>query len=115
MKNKIADILGLSSSVICLIHCLLPVFLVSGMLGLSHWLHNPIVEIVLIGVAIFSVSQIWKSIRGSFLMWFFIFGLLLLSLGIFFHGFQWGSILMIGGGILLSSSHLYHLFLFKRA
>lgn len=84
------------------------------MLGLSHWLHNPIVEIALIGVAIFSVSQIWKSIRGSFLMWFFIFGLLLLSLGIFFHGFHWGSILMIGGGILLSSSHLYHLFLFKR-
>jgi hypothetical protein len=63
------DMLGISASVLCAVHCsLLPVLLTVGALGGLSWLRHPLVEVVFIMLslllAFFSLLPSWRKAHG---------------------------------------------------
>lgn len=66
-KNTTYDIIALSSSLICAVHCAaVPIVLSFSSLAGLHFLHNPFIEWSFIGVAIvFVFISLWPSYKKT--------------------------------------------------
>ena len=66
LKNPNLDLAGLFTSTLCALHCTaVPVLLSFGFIESSHWLHNELIEMVVIGsglvIAFFSLFKEFKK------------------------------------------------------
>ncbi|WP_452219055.1 MerC domain-containing protein [Lacinutrix undariae] len=66
-KNLTLDIIALSSSLVCAIHCaLLPVLLSFSSLSGLYFLNNPLIEWSFIGLSlIFILTSLWPSYKSK--------------------------------------------------
>ena len=90
-KGSHIDILGLSASVLCAIHCVsMPFILSAGALGSTQFITNPFIEITLILVSVvFGYSVIKKGYlnhsKKSIVALFVISSIFLIVFGIIIH------------------------------
>ncbi len=115
MKKHISKInwetLGASASTICLIHCLITPFIISffPLLG-SHFLHNELLEILLIGLGvIIGSATLWKGYRQhhgrKIALYILLVAVVLLSIG-FLHVSPLIELTHIIGSLVLASAYV---------
>ena len=74
MNKKSADILGITSAVLCIVHCLImPALIIYGVADkqvLAGWEHLDWIFIIISGTAVFIANQHEHQHGLSFAMWF---------------------------------------------
>lgn len=107
------DILGISTSVLCALHCsILPIMMSLGLLQGMEWMHNLYVEVIFLSLSL--VFAFWALIHGYRNIHGNILVILLAALGfsIFILGHfvlrEYEILLSTSGGILLCVAHLYN-------
>lgn len=111
IKNQTFDIIALSSSFICAIHCAaMPILLSFSSLSSLHFLHNPLIEWSFIGLGIlFVFVSLWpsyrKTHRRSRPLLIAAFGFILIALGRLHFGGIWEAVNTVGGALLVSVAH----------
>lgn len=115
LMNEIWDRVGISTSVICVIHCLLTPFLVIflpfvGSTLVHGWFHTVVVAIA-VPVA---VGALWSGYRRhhqrAVLIWGALgFAAIAGALGVRHQSGWWESGFMIGAGISLSAAHFLNI------
>ncbi|MEX0811696.1 MAG: MerC domain-containing protein [Chitinophagales bacterium] len=112
-RKNILDILGISTSVICAVHCILPPVMLSyTALGTFPFIDNIGFEIlILASAAIFAAWSLIPSVKlhhqkGPLLLAFF--GFSLIALAHLSHGNLIEIFMLLLGGIMLSGAHLWN-------
>lgn len=111
IKNQTFDVIALSSSLICAIHCAaVPILLSFSSLSSLHFLHNPLIEWSFIGLGIlFVFVSLWpsyrKTHRRSRPLLIASFGFILIVLGRLHFGEIWEAVNTVGGALLVSVAH----------
>lgn len=108
------DILGLSTSLLCAIHCaVLPLLLSLGYMGQSlQWLDHPLFELC---VALLTSVFVYASlVRGYFkgnvrrhTLFIALFGLLLVIIHHFLG--RWTTLAVVSGGLLIALAHFQNI------
>ena len=85
-KKKILDFLGISASIICAVHCILPPVLISySAFNFLPFLENPLFELILLGSALlFALASLWPSYKDHSVktpLVLAIFAFLIMSIG----------------------------------
>ncbi len=109
--NSLWDRIGISASILCVIHCLLtPVLLVFlplvGATLARGWFHAAIIAIV-VPVAMFALWRGYRLHHYTPIVWLAGFGFLAIGLAVAF-GAEHNAIetgFMVAGGLLLSAAH----------
>lgn len=109
-KRTRLDLAGATASLLCAVHCLaLPLILSAGALGGLHWLHHPVLEGILVALAVAIASwSLWPAYRDGHsnavpgLVAASGFALLALSRGL---GSEAEHYLMAAGGLLIATAH----------
>ena len=111
IKNPSYDIIALSSSLICAIHCaVVPIILSFSSLASLHFLHHPLIEwsFILIGVVFVFVS-LWPSYKkvhhNTRPLFFVALGFGLIALGRLDLNEIWEVLNTVSGAILVSTAH----------
>lgn len=105
------DTAGFFTSMLCAIHCsAVPVLISMGLLNSSTWLHNHMIDWVVIGtgilIALYSlVGDFFKKHRNCMPLIFASFGFIFLLLGMIDHH---GGMLVLSviGGLMVASAHI---------
>lgn len=109
--NINADTAGFFTSMLCAIHCsAVPVLISLGLLGSSTWLHNHMIDWVVIGFGIIIASY---SLLGDFIrkhrnilpLGMALTGFLFLLIGMVEHH-GWMLLFSVAGGLMVASAHL---------
>lgn len=79
MKAKILDVVGLSSAVLCLIHCIVFPLLMILPFGISH---NPYVDLFFFLIGLYIVYRLNKTIDQLFLLFLFWFSVCLIGISV---------------------------------
>jgi hypothetical protein len=109
--NVNPDSAGFFTSMLCAIHCsFIPVMVSLGMLSTSTWLHNHMVDWVVIGLGIvIATYSLWgdyiKSHKNYVPVLMAGFGFLFLLIGMIEHH-GWMLIFSVSGGLLVAASHI---------
>lgn len=111
IKTPTFDIIALTSSLICAIHCaVVPIVLSFSSLSSLHFLHNPLIEWSFIGIGVvFVFVSLWPSYRKAhhnfkpLLVAGIGFGLI--ALGRLDLKEIWESLTTVSGAILVSAAH----------
>ncbi len=107
------DTAGFFTSMLCAIHCSsIPVLISLGLLSSSSWLHNHMIDWVVIGIGILIATY---SLIGDYLklhknltpLLMAGVGFVFLFLGMIEHH-GWMLVFSVVGGLLVASSHLYN-------
>ncbi len=107
------DSAGFFTSMLCAIHCsAVPVLISMGLLSTSTWLHNHMIDWVVIGTGMMIASY---SLVGDFIkkhknftpLIFASFGFIFLLLGMIDHQ-GWMLILSILGGLMVATAHIFN-------
>ncbi len=109
-----ADIAGFFTSMLCAIHCsAIPVFISLGLLSSSHWLHDHMVDWIVIGsgILIAGYSLVGDYIRGHrelkpLIIASIGFGFLFLGM-IEHHG--WMLMFSVLGGLMVAWAHILNM------
>jgi len=107
------DFWGSTASIACAIHCaMLPVLFSFGVMGSHHWFANPWVEIIMLAITSWFIYQslIKGYLSGSSSKTVFslaIVGLVLLVMHYFLG--DYGTLVVVFGGIMVASAHLINL------
>lgn len=105
------DTAGFFTSMLCAIHCsAVPVLISMGLLSSSTWLHNHMIDWVVIGTGILIASY---SLIGDFIrkhrnylpLIFASFGFMFLLLGMIDHH-GWMLVFSVTGGLMVASAHM---------
>ncbi|MFC4220340.1 MerC domain-containing protein [Flagellimonas marina] len=111
IKNPSYDIIALSSSLICAIHCAaVPIVLSFSSLASLHFLHHPLIEwsFILIGIVFVFVS-LWPSYKkvhhSSRPLSLVALGFGLIALGRLDFNEIWEVLNTVSGAILVSAAH----------
>lgn len=112
-KKKILDFLGISASLICAVHCILPPVLISySAFNLLPFLENPVFEFILLGSALlFALISLWPSYKDHSVktpLLLAIIAFSAMSIGLFLHIENVEMISMVLGGGLLAYAHFYN-------
>ena len=106
-----ADTAGFFTSMLCAIHCsAVPVLVSLGLLGSGTWLHNHMIDWVVIGFGIIIASY---SLLGDFIrkhrnilpLGMALTGFLFLLIGMVEHH-GWMLLFSVAGGFMVASAHL---------
>ena len=106
-----ADTAGFFTSMLCAIHCsAVPVLVSLGLLGSGTWLHNHMIDWVVIGFGIIIASY---SLLGDFIrkhrnilpLGMAFTGFLFLLIGMVEHH-GWMLLFSVSGGLMVASAHL---------
>ena len=107
------DTAGFFTSMLCAIHCsLVPVLISMGMLSTTTWLHNHLIDWVVIGfgiiIATYSlIGDYIKRHRNISPLFIAILGFIFLFVGMIEHH-GWMLLFSVLGGLMVASSHLYN-------
>lgn len=113
-KTHKADILGITASLTCAVHCsILPLGIAYGMLGSSFMIGHGFVEsifiVLSIGLASYALYGSYRSNHGNPLpLSLFFLGLALILVGVINHG-NWEIIMATSGGFLIAVAHFYNI------
>ncbi|MBQ4913329.1 MerC domain-containing protein [Maribacter sp. MMG018] len=111
IKNQTFDIIALTSSLICAIHCAaVPILLSFSSLTSLHFLHNPLIEWSFIGLGIlFVFISLWpsykKTHRRSRPLLIAAVGFILIAISRLHFGEIWEAVNTVAGALLVSSAH----------
>src|SRR5262245_14553339 len=113
--NAFWDRLGISASILCVVHCLLtPVALVFlplvGATLVHGWIHSVIIAVV-VPVAVYALWNGYRIHRHSSVIWLAAFGFGAIALAVLFSGGHnsFEAAFMILAGVLLSTAHYKNL------
>jgi chromate transport protein ChrA len=103
--------LGISASVICILHCLLTPALVAlvpllGATGGETWFHAGVIAVV-VPVAAWALWNGYRTHRRQRVLWLGGVGTLLISVAV--AKAEWETPLMIAAGLILSLAHYFNL------
>lgn len=107
------DSAGFFTSMLCAIHCsLVPVLISMGMLSTTTWLHNHLIDWIVIGfgivIATYSlIGDYVKRHRNLTPLLIAILGFVFLFVGMVEHH-GWMLLFSVAGGLMVASSHLYN-------
>ncbi|MCK0160007.1 MerC domain-containing protein [Allomuricauda sp. F6463D] len=113
------DVIALFSSLICAIHCAaVPIVLSFSSMASLHFLHNPIIEWLFIGLAVVFVfvsllPSYRTAHRKSMPLLIATVGFCLIILGRFDFGETWETINTGGGALMVSVAHFVNFKLLK--
>ena len=109
-KSFHADILGISTSTICVIHCsLLPLMMGVGIFESGDWIHSLALELSLLILTIIFASysliqSFFKKHQNKYPILLAILGIGIFCIGLIYHN-SLGLILCSMGGISLATAH----------
>ncbi len=65
IKNNSIDLIAFSSAIICAVHCaVIPIILSFSSLSSLHFLENPLIEWIFIGLGLlFAITSLWSSYK----------------------------------------------------
>lgn len=110
-KTQTYDIIAMTSSLICAIHCAaVPILLSFSYLSSLHFLHNPIIEWSFIGLGIvFVFISLWPSYKkahhNSRPLLIAAVGFGIIALGRLDFSEAWETVNTVSGAILVSVAH----------
>ncbi|MBX3023040.1 MAG: MerC domain-containing protein [Bdellovibrionales bacterium] len=113
--NEFWDRLGISTSILCILHCLLTpvlvVFLPFAGEELAHGWFHWIIVCVVVPVAIWALWNGYRLHRLKRVLWLGSVGLIFVCLALYvgYYDLNYEIILMISGGLLLSMAHFSNL------
>ncbi len=105
------DTAGFFTSMLCAIHCsAVPVLISMGLLSSSTWLHNHMIDWVVIGTGILIASysligDFFRKHRNYLPLIFASFGFMFLLLGMIDHH-GWMLVFSVIGGLMVASAHM---------
>lgn len=112
-KNNILDLLGISTSILCAVHCLLPpILLTFTAAGSLPFLENEFLELIILASA--GVFAAWSLIPSVKIHHHYgplgiaSLGFTLIIAAHFFHSTYFEIGILLAGGILLSSAHFWN-------
>lgn len=114
IKNKTIDVIAITSSIICAIHCAaIPIVLSFSSLSSLHFLENPYIEwtFILLGLA-FVFLSLWPSYKKTHLnkkpLLCAFFGFALIALGRLDFTELWEVSNTVIGAILVATAHYFN-------
>lgn len=109
-NNKILDLLGISASLICAVHCVLPPVLIAfSAAGIIPFLEKPLLELIILsGALVFALLSLVPSFRNHknpVPLFIAFVGFLSIGIGHIFHSHAFEIVFMLLGGVLLAVAH----------
>lgn len=111
IKTQTYDIIAMTSSLICAVHCAaVPILLSFSSLSGLHFLHNPIIEWSFIGLGIAFVfislcPSYYKVHRRTRPLFIAAIGFGIIALGRLDFSEAWETVNTVGGALLVSAAH----------
>lgn len=113
-KTYKADLLGITASLTCAVHCsLLPLAIAYGLLSSSFLTGHGVVEMIFVLISIgLAAYTLWSSYhsrhKNPLPLGLFIFGIFSIMIGVVNHGAM-EIILATGGGLFIATSHFINI------
>lgn len=121
IRTSTFDILALTSSLICAVHCAaVPILLSFSSLSSLHFLHNPLIEWTFIGLGVvFVFVSLWpsyrKTHRRSRPLLIAAAGFILIAISRLEFGETWETVNTVSGALLVSMAHFINWKMWRHA